>query len=480
MLHDPNEESLFPRLRGEALELVREQGTELELEPGAVLFQEGDTDYKFFVVLEGEVRITKKVGGEEAVLAIHEPGEFSGEISMLTGGPAIATGRAIGKVRVIRVEPDKFRRLIAEEPSVGRVVLTAIAGRTSDVNAQLRQQEKMAALGKLSAGLAHELNNPAAAATRSAGQIRESLRCLQNLILERERPFTAEERQVMLELQKERLSALREEKPPLDPIVQSDLEDALTEWLEDHGIEDAWRLASPLATAGIGPERLDALAERIGGESVGCILPWIDGMLSLAELLDQVEQSTSRISELVASIKEYSYMDQAPQQEIDLHEGLESTLKMLSYKLRKANVDVVREYDRTLPRVCAYGSELNQVWTNLIDNAIDAMKDKGQGTLTLRTGRHREEAIVEIIDDGPGIPEPVQTRIFEPFFTTKGVGEGSGLGLDIARRIVKTRHKGEIRFESKPGETSFEVRLPIPCEGAAAGIYPGSIITSST
>jgi signal transduction histidine kinase len=470
MLHDPNEESLFPRLRGEALELVREQGTEVELEPGAVLFQEGDTDYKFFVVLEGEIRITKKVGGEEAVLAIHEPGEFSGEISMLTGGPAIATGRAIGKARVIRVEPDRFRRLIAEEPSVGRVVLTAIAGRTSDVNAQLRQQEKMAALGKLSAGLAHELNNPAAAATRSAGQIRESLRCLQNLILERERPFTPEERQVMIELQKEALTAIaqRGERPQLDPLAQSDLEDALTEWLEDHGVEDAWRLASPLANAGIGPERLDAIASRIGQDEMADVLPWIDGMLSLAELLDQVEQSTARISELVASIKEYSYMDQAPQQEIDLHEGLESTLKMLSHKLRKANVDVVREYDRALPRVCAYGSELNQVWTNLIDNAIDAMKDKGKGTLTLRTSRHHEEAIVEIVDDGPGIPEPVQTRIFEPFFTTKGVGEGSGLGLDIARRIVKTRHKGEIRFESKPGGTTFEVRLPIPCEGAAA------------
>ncbi|HEY3568327.1 MAG TPA: ATP-binding protein [Thermoanaerobaculia bacterium] len=470
MLHDPNEESLFPRLRGEALELVREQGTELDLEPGAVLFQEGDTDYKFFVVLEGQVRITKKVGGEEAVLAIHEPGEFSGEISMLTGGPAIATGRAIGKVRVIQVEPDRFRRLIAEEPSVGRVVLTAIAGRTSDVNAQLRQQEKMAALGKLSAGLAHELNNPAAAASRSAGQIRESLRCLQNLILERERPFTAEERQVMLELQKEALTAIaqRDERPQLDPLAQSDLEDSLTEWLEDHGVEDAWRLASPLANAGIGPERLDAIAGRVGKGEMADLLPWIDGMLSLADLLDQVEQSTSRISELVASIKEYSYMDQAPQQEIDLHEGLESTLKMLSYKLRKANIDVVREFDRTLPRVCAYGSELNQVWTNLIDNAIDAMKEKGKGTLILRTGRHHEEAIVEIIDDGPGIPAQAQTRIFEPFFTTKGVGEGSGLGLDIARRIVKTRHKGEIRFESRPGETCFEVRLPIPCEGVEA------------
>jgi CRP-like cAMP-binding protein len=311
MLHDPNEESLFPKLAGDALELVREEGTELELEPGAVLFSEGNTDYNFFVVLEGEVRVTKRVGGEEQVLAIHGPGEFTGEISMLTGGPAIATGRSAGRSRVIRVAPDKFRRLVAECPSVARVVLTSMAGRATDVDAQLRQQEKMAALGKLSAGLAHELNNPAAAAARSAGQIRDSLRCLQNLILERDRPFTAEERQVMLEVQKEALSAIaqRGDRPRLDPMAQSDLEDALTEWLEEHDVEDSWRLAPVLASAGLGPERLAAIAGRIGDESVGCVLSWIEGMLNLAELLDQVEQSTGRISELVAAIKEYSYMD---------------------------------------------------------------------------------------------------------------------------------------------------------------------------
>ena len=469
MLHDPDSKTLFPRLTGEALEHIREQGTEVELEPGAVLFQEGDTDYHFFVVLEGEVRITKKVGSEETLLAIHEAGGFSGEISMLTGGPAIATGRAVGKVRVIRVEPDKFRRLVVECPPVGRVVLTAMAQRASDVDAQLRQQEKMAALGKLSAGLAHELNNPAAAAARAADQLRESLRCLQNLTLERERPFSGEERKLMLEVQREALAAIaqRGDKLQLDPLAQSDLEDAITEWLEDRGAEEPWEIAPVLAGAGIGPERLDAMAERVG-DGVVELLPWLVGVLNLAELIDQIENSTERISELVASVKEYSYMDQAPQQEIDLHDGLESTLKILAYKLRKANVEVVREFDRGLPRVCAYGSELNQVWTNLIDNAIDAMKDKGNGKLILRTSRHREEALVEIIDDGPGIPTDVRKHIFEPFYTTKGVGEGSGLGLDIARRIVKTRHKGEIRFESKPGETCFEVRLPIPCGAEVA------------
>jgi signal transduction histidine kinase len=476
MLHDPNETSLFPRLTEEALGHMREQGTEVELAPGEVLFSEGDQDYQFFVVLEGEIRITKTVGSEETLLAIHEPGEFTGEISMLTGGPAIATGKAVGKARVLRIDPDKFRRLVAECPPVSRVVLSAMANRAMDVDAQLRQQEKMAALGKLSAGLAHELNNPAAAAGRAASQLRESLRCLQSLILERDRGFTPEERQVMIEVQQQALAeiAQRDDKPQLDPLAQSDLEDAVTEWLEDHGVEEAWNLAPTLASAGLGTERLDEIAGRIGDDSLSCVLPWVDGLLNLADLLDQVEQSTARISELVASVKEYSYMDQAPEQEIDVHDGLESTLKMLSHKLRKGGVEVVREYDRGLPKVCAHGSELNQVWTNLIDNAIDALSGNGGGTLKLRTSRCHDDARVEIIDDGPGIPPDVQRRIFDPFFTTKAVGEGSGLGLDIARRIVKTRHKGEIRFESKPGETCFEVRLPL------CGLQPGSIATSST
>jgi signal transduction histidine kinase len=465
MLLDPNADALFPALTGEALELVRAEGTEIEVEAGTVLFAEGATDHDFFVILEGEVRATRRVRGQEQLLAVYGPGHFTGEISMLTGGPALATDRASERSRVVRVARDRFRRLIAECPAVASVVLTAMSGRATDIDAQLRQQEKMAALGKMSAGLAHELNNPAAAAARSAGQLRESLRYLQDLGLQRDRPFTPDERREMFGVQKEALATIaqREERPPLDPVQQSDLEDALTEWLEAHGAANAWRLAPILAAAGIGPERLTAIASRIGDDSLLRILPWVEGLLSVADLLDQVEQSTARISELVTAIKEYSYMGQAAQQEIDLHDGLESTLRILAFKLRKANIEVVRDYDRTLPKVCAHGSELNQVWTNLIDNAIDAMKESGGGTLTLRTSRHRDEAIVDVMDDGPGIPESVQSHMFEPFYTTKGVGEGSGLGLDIARRIVRTSHKGEIRFESRPGATCFEVRLPIPC-----------------
>jgi signal transduction histidine kinase len=462
MLHDPNEQKLFPRLTGEVLHRLIEVGTEVELEPGDVLFRQGDENYQFFVVLDGEIRITTQVGQEEKLLAVHDPGEFTGEISMLTGGPAIATARSVEKSRVVRIEPDTFRRLVADCPPVARVVLSAMAARASDVDAQLRQQEKLAALGKLAAGLAHELNNPAAAAGRAAGQLRETIAGLQSLVLARQRPFSDQERKVLAEVQRQALEgATREDAVELDPLAQSDLEDALTDWLEDHGAEDAWKLAPVLASAGLGPERLDDLAAGMGAEDLVAVLPWIEGVLNLADLLDQVEQSTARMSDLVRAIKEYSFMDRAPQQEIDLHEGIETTLRIMDYEIRKAKVDIVREYDRSLPKLCAHGNELNQVWTNLIDNAVDAMREQGKGTLTIRTSRHKDDAVVEVVDTGPGISTEVQRRMFEPFFTTKEAGEGSGLGLDIARRIVKVRHKGEIRFESRPGETTFEVRLPL-------------------
>jgi PAS domain S-box-containing protein len=341
---------------------------------------------------------------------------------------------------------------------VGCVVTFVDISERRRIEEELRQTEKMAALGKLSAGLAHELNNPAAAAGRAASQLVEALDELQSASMKLAQAGIEGDQWDSLIGRAREFRERSASSPGLSPLEASDREEELLSWLEAHSVDDGWWMASTLVTAGIRNEELDAIAAALPADLLEAAVAWLCWIMNANDLAEDVVESTRGISDLVNVFKSYSYMDQAPLQYVDIHEGLEDTIKILGHKL-KGGIEVVCQYDRDLPRIQTEGSELNQAWTNLIDNAIDAMG--GQGTLTIRTYREGEQATVAIADNGPGIPEEIQSRIFDPFFTTKDVGQGTGLGLDVVRRIVTVRCDGQINFSSRPGETVFRVRIPI-------------------
>jgi signal transduction histidine kinase len=447
---------LFDEVADACLEKLSSVAVEQRVDAGDYVVRTGDSASRFCVLTEGAIEWLRTLGGEEVVMATRPAPTYFGATNLLTEEPSLADGRAVVASRMWVIPGDDFLRLLRDEKSVLKKALRMIAPVQQGAEAIMREREKLAALGTLSAGLAHELNNPAAAARRSASELARQFAVLNDTL----RRFVCsgverEDAGSLVELQEEAV-ARAEAQGPASGLEAADREDALVDLLDDKGLE-GWRLAPPLAEAGVDAEWI-ARVEGHAGTALPAALDWVVASLTARGLVTELHDSTARISEIVAAVKEYTYMDRAQTQTIDVHDGIESTLTMLHHKLKQGDVRVVRDYDRNLPRITAHASQLNQVWTNLLDNAIDAVD--GDGVITVRTRPVPGHVAVEIGDDGPGVPAELQSRLFEPFFTTKDVGKGTGLGLDIVRRIVEN-HRGQVRLLSAPGDTRFEVRLPL-------------------
>ena len=448
---------LFGGLSDERLLWVAEHGEEVRLGAGDIIARQGDPPDGFYVVIEGETEWTRRVGHEEVFVVTLGEGTIFAELIMVLDAPYPTTGRATTDTKLLKLDKASFWEMLRSCPEVLRGILATSVERAELHESVSQQHAKLISLGTMAAGLAHELNNPAAAINRAAAEARRTFReASERAAKLGALPLDAAQRSFVAALPGE-VAGLN--PPALDSLGRSDLEDEVALWLEDRDVNDAWDVSPTLVGAGLDTAWLDGLAKRVPEQALGGVLGWLASQLAGEELLGEIEESSGRVSELVKAIKTYAHMDKAASKEVDVPSGLDSTLVMLGHKLKKGDVEVVREYEEGLPPVCGHAGELNQVWTNLLDNAIDAVE--GRGKIRVRASRENGRVLVEISDDGPGIPEEVRERMFEPFFTTKDVGQGTGLGLDISRRVVVDDHGGDIRVESRPGETRFQVRLPI-------------------
>lgn len=448
----------LPALAGitdEGIESLLADATTRRLEPSEVFIVEGEPSSSAYLIIEGDVEIVRSTGDGEVVVATRGAGELVGEMGLLMEARRNATVRARGEVLIMEISAPAFQAILQSRPETAIALVRTVWNRLQAAEAHLVQHQKMAALGTLAAGLAHELNNPAAALVRSAGQLASTVfdwesraSLLGSLALD-------EGEATLVQQLRDGLGA-DANKPEPDPLARADLEDDVSAWLEARAVPEPWRLAPILVDAGLDPAALERIGEGILPEHLPAVLWWMANGTMVHRLLGELTVSARAISEIVTAVKGYTRLDEAPVQEVDIHQGIEQAIVILRHKLK--GIQVQRHYAVGLPSISAYASELNQVWTNLIDNAADAME--GAGTLTIRTRLEGGAIVVEVEDDGPGIPFASRDCIFNPFYTTKPPGQGTGLGLSISFNVVR-KHRGDLRVESEPGRTCFVVRLPL-------------------
>ena len=458
-IQDLRKSPLFEGLSDDELKHLMDNAKPVSLKAGEPLMKQGEKGASAFVVVRGAFEIQKQSGQSIIKIDVRNTGDVLGEMALLSSAPRSATVMAVTDAETLCISKKVFENLLSTSSTAALAVLKWVMARLSQNDALLHQQERMAALGTLSAGLAHELNNPAAAAQRSASLLKESQAKWLILTHEIEAKAFGESQTEWLDGFMQETAHRFESPVKLDALDKIDMVDQLQAWLEANGVDDAWDIAPAMIHFGWNVEALEPLKAT---SFFDIAIQWLGAGCMMTELLIEVQETTGRLSQIVKAMKAYTYLDQAPLLEVDVHEGLENTLVIMQHKI-KQGVTVKREYSQGLPHIEAYASELNQVWTNIIDNAVDAMDGKGE--IILRTYTEKDSVIVEIVDNGPGIPQDIQTRIYEPFFTTKPPGKGTGLGLHISHDIIANRHHGQLLVESKPGETKFKAVLPIQMRG---------------